>query len=234
MFNYLFFMLPMGNIKIFLPNFINPIIESPNGILQFSFHILTFLNVKLLYIMYRQKGSVAMDDRELIRRIKSGDTKALDELIQKYYNDIYTYCYRRLGHKHDAQDITQEVFLHFCRNFNSYMQRGKCKNYLYVIAHNLCVNAIRKRTPIPLKDIGKENSPIKDAEGEKFETADSVKAALNALPEEQKEVIQLRFYHDLKLKDIAQIMDSGLSVTKYRLNQGLKSLSKLLSKEDWL
>lgn len=173
-----------------------------------------------------------MDDEKLIRRIKSGDTAALDALIQKYYNDIYTYCYRRLGCQPDAQDATQETFLHFCRNFDSYTQKGKCKNYLYVIAHNLCVNTMQKQTSIPLEDVEQES--LTSAEREKVETADSVKAALNALPEEQKEVIQLRFYHDLKLKDIAQIMSSGLSVTKYRLNQGLKTLSRLLSKEDWL
>ncbi len=175
-----------------------------------------------------------MDDEKLIRRIKSGDTEALDELIQKYYNDIYTYCYRRLGRQPDAQDATQETFLHFCRNFDSYTQRDKCKNYLYIIAHNLCINTMQKKTPIPLEDEELESLTGKDAEREKVETANSVKAALNALPEEQKEVIQLRFYDDLKLKDIAQIMSSGLSVTKYRLNQGLKTLSKLLSREDWL
>lgn len=62
-----------------------------------------------------------VDDEKLIRRIKSGDPDALEELIRKYYNDIYTYCYRKMGRKGDAEDITQEVFLHFCRNFDSYV-----------------------------------------------------------------------------------------------------------------
>lgn len=175
-----------------------------------------------------------MDDGKLIRRIKSGETEALDVLITQYYNDIYTYCYRRLGNKHDAQDVTQEVFLHFCWNFDNYTQKGKCKNYLYVIAHNLYINVLQKKTPIPLEDIEKEGLSSNDVAVDKFEEANSIKIALNKLPEEQKEAILLRFYHDFRLKDIAQIMNSGLSVTKYRLSQGLKTLSKLLSKEDWL
>lgn len=174
-----------------------------------------------------------MNDEKLIWRIKSGDADALDILIQKYYNDIYTYCYRRLGNQHDAQDATQDVFLHFCRDFDAYTQIGKCKNYLYVIAHNLCINTMQKKKPILLEDI-EEISLSTDVSAEKFETTDSVQAALDELPQEQKEVIMLRFYHDLKLKEIAQIMNSRLSATKYRLCQGLKTLSKLLSQEDWL
>lgn len=175
-----------------------------------------------------------MDDEKLIRRIRSGDTGALDELIRKYYNDIYTYCYRRLGRKSDAEDVTQEVFLHFCRNFDSYSHRGKCRGFLFAIAHNLCVNAARRKVPLSLEETEAESLSCRDGAEERVETAESVRAALNALPEEQKEAVLLRFYHDLKVKEIARIMDSGLSVTKYRLYQGVKTLSRLLSKEDWL
>ena len=175
-----------------------------------------------------------MDDERLIRRIKSGDKNALDDLIQKYYNDIYKYCYRKMGRKSDAEDITQEVFLHFCRNFDSYTQRGKCRNYLYVIARNLCANTLQKKTSLPLSSIKEEYLSENDTGLKQVDAVDSVQAALKQLPEEQRTVILLRFYQDLKLKEIAQIVNAGLSVTKYRLYQGLKTLSKLLLKEDWL
>ena len=126
------------------------------------------------------------------------------------------------------------LFLHFCRHFESYVQRGKVKTYLYTIAHNLCVNAMRVKKPLPLEDVKMENFTRQSGMEKRWETTDSVQAALNRLPEEQREVILLRFYQDLKLKEIAQVMSSGLSVTKYRLSQGLKTLSRLLSREDWL
>lgn len=175
-----------------------------------------------------------MDDEKLILRIKSGDTDALDTLIQKHYDDIYTYCYRRLGNQLDAQDVTQDVFLHFCRDFDAYTNMGKCKNYLYVIAHNLCINTMQKKKPISLEDAKEEMSSGIGIPAERFEEAGPVQAALKKLPQEQKEVVILRFYHDLKLREIAQITNSRLSTTKYRLGQGLKTLSKLLSKEDRL
>lgn len=175
-----------------------------------------------------------MEDGTLIQHIKSGNIVSLDQLIQKYYGDVYAYCYRRLGNQDDAQDVTQEVFLHFCRNFENYVQRSKVKTYLYTIAHNLCINAMQAKKPSSLEDVEMGNSTWKSVMENQFETTDSVQVALNQLPEEQKEVILLRFYRDFKLKEIAQIMSSGLSVTKYRLSQGLKTLSKLLPKEDWL
>lgn len=175
-----------------------------------------------------------MEDETLIREIKSGDTEALDTLISKYYKDVYTYCFRRLGNKQDAQDVTQDVFLHFCRSFDSYTQKGRCRNYLFVIARNLCLNAMRRQFPIPLEDVEKAGLSDGDPLTGRLETAGSLQAAMNRLPEEQKEAVLLRFCHDLKVREIARIMNSGLSVTKYRLYQGLKTLSKLLSKEDWI
>lgn len=174
------------------------------------------------------------DDGKLIRKMKSGDADALDTLIPKYYNAVYAYCFRRLGKKQDAQDITQDVFLRFCRNFDSYAQRGKCRNYLFVIAHNLCINALQKKLPVLLEDVERVGLSGDHRLIGQWEEDNSIQAAMARLPEEQKEVILLRFYHDFKLKEIAQIINSGLSVTKYRLRQGLKTLSGLLSREDWL
>lgn len=171
-----------------------------------------------------------MDDENLIQRIKAGDADAMDQLIQKYYGMVYAYCYRKLGNRNDALDITQETFLHFCRNFDSYAQRGKVKNYLYTIAHNLYVSMLRKGTPIHLEEVKKE-VPSNNVETEHFEVVDSIKRALSELPNEQRDVILLRFYQDLKIKDIARITGSGLSVTKYRLSQGVKAIKKLM-KED--
>ncbi len=170
----------------------------------------------------------------MFQKVKSGDLDSLGQLIQKYYGDVYAYCYRRLGRKDDAEDITQEVFLHFCRNFNSFVQKGKCRNYLFVIARNLCINEKKKKSPVPLDDIEETGDSGKNSLAEHMEAADYIQKALRLLPKEQKEVILLRYYHGFKLKDIAQIMNSGLSVTKYRLYRGLKTLSNLLSKEDWL
>lgn len=175
-----------------------------------------------------------MSDKEHIQKISSSNRTALEVVIPKYYNDIYTYCYRRLGNRYDAQDMTQDVFLQFCKNINTYIRRGKLRNYLFVIAHNLCVNAVKKKIPITVDDV--ENINIIDDEPSvnKMEQRYSIQIALDKLREEQKEVIILKYYHNFKLKEIAQIMNASLQNTQYRLYHGLKILENLLSKEDLL
>lgn len=201
-----------------------------NNFSKKSVQPLTFLIGKALYIVNRKKGSAAVEDENLIKRIKAGDADAMDELVQKYYGMVYAYCYRKLGNRDDAQDITQETFLHFCRNFDNYMQKGKVKNYLFTIAHNLYVSMMRKSVPVHLEEEEKISS---NNNVDQIEVADSIKTALTELPDEQRNVILLRFYHDLKIQDIAHITGAGLSITKYRLSQGIKTIKKRL-KEGWL
>lgn len=165
----------------------------------------------------------------MIRKIKNGEIELLDDLIEKYYEDIYSYCYRRLHNKDMAQDATQEVFLKFCKSINTYNHVGKCKNYLYIIARNLCINLLKKPECLHLEDIDKAESDSSKI----IVNKNYIEDKLNKLPESQKEVIILRFYNDLKIKDIAKITNTNISTAKYRLFQGLKTLKNLFSKEDW-
>ena len=58
----------------------------------------------------------------------------VEDLIRRYYSDIYKYCFFHLGNRETAEDITQEVFLKFLKSLDSYREYGKLKNYLYVVA----------------------------------------------------------------------------------------------------
>ena len=69
----------------------------------------------------------------------------MEILIKKYYRDIYTYCFCRVEDRQTAQDLTQEVFLRFLQNLDSYEHTGKLKNYLYVTAGNLIKDHYKKR-----------------------------------------------------------------------------------------
>lgn len=62
------------------------------------------------------------------------DEEKIEDLIRKYYSDIYKYCFFHLGNRETAQDITQEVFFKFLKSLDTYREYGKLKNYLYVVA----------------------------------------------------------------------------------------------------
>lgn len=107
-----------------------------------------------LYIIY---GGITVNDRKTIKNIITGETESVEVLIQKYYEDVYTYCYRHLFDKNMAQDITQETFLHLLKNLGSYKHMGKLKNYLYVIAKNIIKDYLKKSDRMYLANIDRES-----------------------------------------------------------------------------
>ncbi|MCC0679486.1 RNA polymerase sigma factor [Clostridioides sp. ES-S-0005-03] len=162
-----------------------------------------------------------MNDSRIIAQIKTGKKELFDTLIEKYYNSVYCYCYRHVDNQMTAQDLTQDVFVTVIKNISNYKHYGKFENYLYVIARNRCKDFWKKKQPLYLESLDKEESKqeLVDVENKIF-----VKEALTKLPETEFEVVILRYYHDLKFKDIAKIMDSSVSVTKYRMSMALKKL----------
>ena len=85
-----------------------------------------------------------MNDFLLILQMKQGNEKAFDKFVRKYYAEILSYCRYHCLDQAEAEDLTQETFLRFMENIASYQHIGKAKNYLYVIAGNLCKNYAKK------------------------------------------------------------------------------------------
>lgn len=80
-----------------------------------------------------------MDDRELVRRVQAGQKEYLNEIAEKYYDDIYYFCCYQTGSRVDAYDLAQDTFLRFIRYVDGYRYRN-LKGYLLTIAMNLCRN----------------------------------------------------------------------------------------------
>ena len=159
----------------------------------------------------------------------------MEYIISTYYAEIYTYLCRKLGDETEAQDVTQEVFIKFYSNIHSYQDRGKLKNYLLKLATNASNDVFRKKklsiSMDEIVDLQDENmSPLELME--QREDAKRVKEGLQMLNVQQREVIILRFYHELSFWEIARITDTNLSTVKTRYRRGMASLKKILEVED--
>lgn len=136
------------------------------------------------------------------------------------------------GDEATAADITQEVFLKLLENIHNVKVPGKFQNYLLTIAANTCNNHFKKARPA-YTDV--ETLEIPDGTDSAFEkiiqeeNRREVHRAVNALPDGQKEVIILRFYHNLKIREIAKITKTGIPTVKSRLRLGLKKLQHCLT-----
>lgn len=159
--------------------------------------------------------------------------EAFAVLVRKYYSAIYQFCYRRLnGDANTAADITQEVFLKLLENIQAVRLLGKFQNYLLTIAVNTCNNYFKKAKPIYTDLESLEITDGTDSSFEKMikdENKLEVRRAIDALPDYQKEVIILRFYHELKIREIAKITQTSVPTVKSRLQQGLKKLQRYLN-----
>ncbi|WP_035292922.1 RNA polymerase sigma factor [Clostridium sp. KNHs214] len=164
-----------------------------------------------------------MGDTKVIQEIKDGKIYLFDNLIKKYYEKVYYYCYRHLDNMQAAQDLTQEVFMKVIKNIGNYKHYGKFENYLYVIAGNECKDFYKKESKYILKEVEEYSS---EEEISKLENKIIVQEALDKLSKKEREIIILRFYQDLKIKDIAKIMNAGVSITKYRLKKAMNIISE--------
>lgn len=168
-----------------------------------------------------------------IRKMKQGDDAAFDAFVRKYYGDILKYCTFHCADREEAEDLTQETFVRFFAKLSEYRHVGKAKNYLYTIAANLCKNAFAKRAPLTAEEETLEALGERAADAENAATTHLLlEWALGELPPEQREVVILHYYQDLKQREIAEILEIGLPLVKYRLRQAKLRLSELIGKEE--
>lgn len=164
---------------------------------------------------------------KLIRRIKEGDSSAVDELVRIYYPEILRYCLWHAPDHSQAEDATQETFFKAIRYFDRYVHKGKFKSFLYQIAANTCVDMQRKRW---LMDVSYEeltvDFPYSETGFDEIHSDMVLKQLVRSLPKETQEIVILRFGQDLKMREIAKIIGLPLRTVQSRLHAALKKLKK--------
>lgn len=175
-------------------------------------------------------------DHELMLEIRSGSKSALEVLIKRYYKLVFSYIYRIVGDYHTAYDLTQETFIKVAKNMHIYKADGEFKYWLFKIALNTCRDYFKSKAHKMKSDsILVEEITLEDHSNvidliEQKEDSNFIKSTVMQLPTYQREVIILRFFHDLKVKTIADITETGESTVKSRIKQGLSKLKVLLER----
>lgn len=182
-------------------------------------------------------GNGVDEDFLLVFGIRNGKEDAAEAFVRKYYSEILNYCFVRTGDFMHAEDLTQQTFLNFFKGIGRYEHRGKAKNFLYVTAGNLCKNFYEQKGRLQETFMGEEEWKAADAAGYDpvWKTAEkiSIREALLQLPEEQREVVLLYYFQELKIKEIAAVLGQTQSNIKYRLKAAKDKLKEILRKEDF-
>lgn len=176
------------------------------------------------------------EDQELIKEILNGSQAAMEVLTRKYYKPIYAFVYRKVGDRELAYDFTQEIFIKMMQRLDSFSNKGSFQSWLYSIAVNHCRDYWRS---LEYKNTSKQAELVETikSEGnavpyifERKETREQVKKAINSLPDIQREAVILKYYHDMKMQEIADVTNANLSTVKSRLKQGLGKLAAILER----
>ena len=184
---------------------------------------------KVLAVPSRESDHDDADD--VIVRAALTEPAAFALLYERYYDRVYRYCRARTPTHEDSADLAQQVFVQAFHNLHRFRPRGNSfVAWLFRIAHNLAVDASRKRRR---QTISWENVPDLVAQGSDPEEAavrtdqlDRLRGVINALPPEQQELIVLRFAVGLSVSEIAAVIGKSLSATQMRLSRTLHKIRR--------
>jgi RNA polymerase sigma-70 factor (ECF subfamily) len=182
-------------------------------------------------------------DAALMLRVKRGDRAAFAELVDKYKQPVMNFIFRRLRDETEAEDLAQNVFLQVYKSRGRYKQTAKFSTWLFTIAHNLCLNELRRRSRHPAESLEETHTENEEQPPRQFEDksqtaapdnvlhselAQKIDEALHELPENQRSAILLCRQEDLSYEQIAKILRCSLSATKSLIHRGRETLKEKL------
>jgi RNA polymerase sigma-70 factor, ECF subfamily len=176
-----------------------------------------------------------------IKQVLRGDQDAFAEVIELYKDKVFQICFRMLGNRHEAEDISQEAFIRAYVNIHTFNQKRKFSTWLYRIATNLCIDRIRKKKPDYYLDAevkGTEGltmysqvaaeGQLPEEEVEEMELQAEIQRQILKLPDKYRSVIVLKYIEELSLQEISEILDLPLGTVKTRIHRGREALRKQL------
>jgi len=184
-----------------------------------------------------------MTDEELVLAIQGGDTDSLGLLVMRWEQPLFRFVYRLLPRQEDARDVCQETFLRILKRSDRFRRGSRFSTWMYQIALNLCRDQMRRRRRWGLiladgiefderRTPGAESAeanPVLAVEVEQHRSA--VQQALREIPPEQREVLILKEFEELKFREIAEILGCPESTVKSRMYYGLNGLRAALARQ---
>jgi RNA polymerase sigma-70 factor, ECF subfamily len=183
-------------------------------------------------------------DIRLMLRVRDDDNDAFAELVELYHQRLVTVMHHLVASNEEAEDLAQEVFLRVYRGRKKYHPRAKFSTWLFTIANNLAINALRRRqrkpvVPLNLRDSGplgprpaeqlvkdRGNLPVQKMQQE--ELVRLVQTALAGLSERQRVAVVLNKFEDMNYAEIADVMGLTTKAVKSLLSRARDNLRSAL------
>ncbi len=172
-------------------------------------------------------------DLSLVRAMAAGEAAALEELYQRHGPALLAYLVGQLGERQRAEEVLQDVMLAAWRAAPRFRGESRVRTWLLAIARYRAINARQRRPPppepLPPDVPSQEQTPLGVVE--QAAQRDEMRQALQRLPDEQRETLELVFYHGLSGPEAARVQKVALGTIKSRLHRAKAALRQLLDKE---
>ncbi len=185
-----------------------------------------------------------LSDKELVERYREGDVACFELLMERHQNKVFSYILMLVKDRQLADDIFQDTFLKVIRTIKAgaYKEEGKFIQFAMRVAHNLVIDHFRKSKRLPMVDAVSneydfiDNAKYTDASVEDKMVEEQVysdlRKMIDFLPEEQKEVLNMRMYADMSFKDIADATNVSINTALGRMRYALINLRRMAKEKN--
>lgn len=175
-------------------------------------------------------------DSQWLAQCREGDSLAIERLVQTHQAEVYRLALSILDDADEADDATQEVFVAALRALDSFRAAASLKTWLFSITINVCRNRLgraksRGRLQQILKNLFSQEQAHPEKEAVQNESDAALRQAIQTLDDKHRIPIILRYYHDLSVADIAEILGIPSGTVHSRLNHAREQLRALLKEE---
>ena len=176
-----------------------------------------------------------VDDLDLIRRMQAGDDDAVRDLYAQYGQRLYAYALRLTNDPATAEDVTQNTLVTAWQTAKNFRAEGRLIAWLLGIVHHTAMKAIRNRANY-LDDVAeesiREDQPSPEEQAQVKDERRWVRQGMQSLSPEHRAVLELIFYQELTLNEVAQVLGVPLGTVKSRLSYARTHLRGVLARTE--
>jgi RNA polymerase sigma-70 factor (ECF subfamily) len=174
----------------------------------------------------------SLADEDVMQLVRRGEARAFEVIYDRHAPAAFSLAYRMMGTRVGAEDVTQEAFLSMWRSGARYDRaRGSVRTWVLGIVHHRAIDALRRATVHDRRRAGDEGieerfeAPERtDLQAARREEAGTVRHALESLPADQSQVIELAYFGGFTHTEIADMLDAPVGTVKGRMRLGLKKM----------
>lgn len=176
----------------------------------------------------RMNHQAALSESEILTLVQKGDREAYQEIVVRHMRSAYYLALAFVHNHQDALDLSQEAFIKAFRKIKKFDTKRPFFPWFYRILKNLCIDHYKHRRR--LNEVPLENVRVLEVEHEDREMKKALWKGIDELPDEQKEIIVLRYFQQLSYQEIAEILDKPIGTVMSSLYYAKKRLKGIVGK----